>query len=72
MRKVKCFACHKFGHYAGQCPHRKKGGNKTQPEVVASTKTQVDEFCKKFEQTKVLTCFPDFLGHHISWCMVDR
>jgi hypothetical protein len=19
MRKVKCFACHKFGHYAGQC-----------------------------------------------------
>jgi hypothetical protein len=26
VSKVKCFACHKFGHYAGQCPHRKKGG----------------------------------------------
>jgi hypothetical protein len=24
MRKVKCFACHKFGHYAGQCPNKKK------------------------------------------------
>ena len=24
MSKVKCFACHKFGHYAGQCPNRKK------------------------------------------------
>jgi hypothetical protein len=24
MSKVKCFACHKFGHYAGQCPNKKK------------------------------------------------
>ena len=24
MSKVKCFACHKMGHYAGQCPNRKK------------------------------------------------
>jgi hypothetical protein len=54
MRKFKCFACHKFGHYAGKCPHRKKGGNKTQSEVVVSTKAQVDEFCKKFEQTEFL------------------
>ena len=22
MSKVKCFACHKFRHYAGQCPDR--------------------------------------------------
>ena len=21
---VKCFACQKFGHYAGQCPQKKK------------------------------------------------
>jgi hypothetical protein len=49
MRKVKCFACHKFGHYAGQCPNKKKGGNETQPEVATSTKAQVDEFSKKFE-----------------------
>jgi hypothetical protein len=51
MRKVKCFACHKFGHYVGKCPHKKKRGNETQSEVVASTKAQVDEFCKKFEHT---------------------
>jgi hypothetical protein len=44
MSKVKCFTCHKFGHYAGQCPHRKKEGNEAQLEVVATTKTQVDEF----------------------------
>ena len=24
MSKVKCFACHKFGHYTGQCPNKKK------------------------------------------------
>jgi hypothetical protein len=29
MRKVKCFSCHKFGHYARQCLNKKKGGNET-------------------------------------------
>ena len=24
MNNVKCFACQKFGHYAGQCPNKKK------------------------------------------------
>jgi hypothetical protein len=24
MSKVKRFACHKFRHYAGQCPNKKK------------------------------------------------
>ena len=24
MSKVKCFACQKMGHYAGQCPNKKK------------------------------------------------
>ena len=23
MNKVKCFACQKMGHYAGQCPNKK-------------------------------------------------
>jgi hypothetical protein len=62
MRKVKCFACHKFGNYAGKCPNKKKGGNETQLEVVASTKTQMDEFCKKFEQTKFLLVSQTSLG----------
>ena len=24
MSKVKCFSCHKFGHYVVQCPNKKK------------------------------------------------
>ena len=33
MRKVKCFACHKFGHYAGQCLNKKKKQTKTSATV---------------------------------------
>jgi hypothetical protein len=54
MRKVKCFACHKFGHYAGKCLNKKKGENGMQLEVGVSEKTQMDEFCKKLEWTEFL------------------
>jgi hypothetical protein len=37
LSRVKCYACRKFGHYAGQCLNN-KGGNETQSEVVMSTK----------------------------------
>jgi hypothetical protein len=46
MSKVKCFACQKFGHYAGQCPNKKKV--KKEAEVVASAAT--DEFVEQFEK----------------------
>jgi hypothetical protein len=42
--------------------NKKKGGNEMQPEVVASTKTQMDEFSKKFEQTKFLLVSQTSLG----------
>jgi hypothetical protein len=61
MIKAKCFACHKFGHYASQHPN-KKGGNETQLEVVASTKAQMDEFSKKFEQSELLLVSQTTLG----------
>jgi hypothetical protein len=42
MRKFKCFACHQFGHYVGQCPNNKK--------KQTSTSTTVEEFSTKFDK----------------------
>jgi hypothetical protein len=42
MSKVKCFACHKFGHYAIQCPNKKK-------KKVASS-VDMEEFASKFDR----------------------
>jgi hypothetical protein len=62
MIKVKCYACRKFGQYAGQCPNKKKGGNETQPEVAAMTKAQADEFSKKFAHIEFLLVSQTSLG----------
>jgi hypothetical protein len=40
--KVKCFAYHKFGHYAGECPNKKK--------KQTTTSTAVEEFSNKFDK----------------------
>jgi hypothetical protein len=42
MSKVKCFACHKFGHYAGQCLNKKK--------KQIATSAAVEEFSAKFDK----------------------
>jgi hypothetical protein len=42
MRKFKCFACHKFGHYAGQCSNKKK------KQTTASA--EVEEFSTNFDR----------------------
>jgi hypothetical protein len=42
--KVKRFHCHKMGHFASQCPERKK----KKPQM--ATSTTVDEFAKSFEE----------------------
>ena len=46
MSKVKSFTYHKTGHYASQCPNKKK--RKKEPEV--STSVEVVEFTEKFEK----------------------
>jgi hypothetical protein len=42
MSKVKFFACYKMGHYAGQCPNKKK--------KQTATPTDVEEFSTRFEK----------------------
>jgi hypothetical protein len=51
MSKVKCFACHKTGHYASQC------SNKKEAQVTTSTSTEIDEFAEKFEEEFSLVSF---------------
>jgi hypothetical protein len=53
LSKVKCFVCHKSGHYASQCPERKKGKGKSQ-QVATSADTQVKEFVERFEKDFLL------------------
>jgi hypothetical protein len=48
MSKVKCFACHKIGHYASQCSKKKKGKKETQ--VASSTSIEIDDVAKKFKK----------------------
>ena len=43
MSNVKCFACQKMGHYAGQCPKK----NKKKQQTAATAKI---EFAVRFER----------------------
>jgi hypothetical protein len=47
MSKVRCFACHKTGHYASKCPKKKK--KKKEPKVATTTSPEMDAFADKFD-----------------------
>ena len=49
---MKCFAFQGYGHYVGQCPHKKK--NKKKEGSEASTSTEVEEYEKKFKKEFLL------------------
>jgi hypothetical protein len=64
MSKVKLFACHKTGHYAGQCPNKKKGKKE---EVAASAEV---EFAAKFtKEFSLYACLSGTVAR--SACFVD-
>jgi hypothetical protein len=63
MRKFKCSACHKFGHYAGQCPNKKK--KKT------TTLASVEEFSAKFDKEFSLVFFLSMRTTHSDMWYID-
>ena len=44
MSTVKCFACHKMGHYVAMCLNKKK---KKQQQTIASV--EIDDFATRFQ-----------------------
>jgi hypothetical protein len=60
MSKVKCFACHKFGYYASQCPNKKK------KQIVALA--VVEEFSTKFDKEfSLIVCLSTRTTYSDTW-----
>ena len=61
VSKVKCFICHKQGHFASQCPDKK---NKSNTQMVESA--EIDEFSKNFnEEFCLIACMANTTGSSI-------
>jgi hypothetical protein len=63
LSKVKCFPCHKPGHYASQFPIKKKG-NKS--HMAASTSAEVDDSPARFEnEFSLITCLSNLSNNRV-------
>jgi hypothetical protein len=60
MSKVKCFACHNFGQYLGQCPNKRK--------KQTSTSAKVEDLSAKFDKDfSLLVCISTITTHSSVW-----
>jgi hypothetical protein len=67
LSKPKCYICHKNGHYASQCPEKKKGRRKTQ-QAATTTKTQLSELATKFERDfSLVSCISTSIIARSAW-----
>ena len=64
VSKVKCFICNKQGHFASQCPDRKKKSN-TQMVGFA----EVDEFNRNFNEEFCLIVYMESTTGSSIWCI---
>jgi hypothetical protein len=69
LSHVKCFKCHKMGHYASQCPKKKKAKNKQQKQFAGSAEaSKVDELASKLETTfSMVSCLSTNTISGVGW-----
>lgn len=56
ISKVRCFACNEYGHYAAQCPHKKKKTTETEKQVAATADVANFDFEKEFALVSIVSC----------------
>ena len=48
LRKVRCFACSHYGHFASQCP------KKEEEDTIVAASAEVEDFARRFEKEFLL------------------